>query len=243
MLRLRTLILAAALAAPPALYIRSKLLSLIEAYPPLPVEQASTPGLRSPRAPGARRADTDVFSARVPVNALRHTADGPSQLSLEELWAKAFLQCKIFKFEATLVGFGSPGDMGEQGFGPGHDVLGAGLMHVLRPPAKGAPLLIEWSMPLRARRFFDKLAAWGSPWKLMEGGRQEWSIGSVSRLPGETEDMVEIRYACGQDYKIVVGENGEGKMVPDWFGRIHRVYARILLDETAREIRGRVAAR
>lgn len=244
-LRLRTLLFATALAAPPTLYVRSKLLYLEKAYPPLRPEQSSTPDLRTPRVPGIRTAYTDVYGVRVPVNALRQTdatADGPSQLPLEELWAKAFLRSKVMKLEAFVAGFGSYGDLGEQGFKPGQRVV-ANLMHVLRPPSKGTPLLIEWSVPPESTRFFEKLASWGYPWRLMEGGRHEWSVGPVSRLPGETEDMVEVRFAAAHDFKVVEGEEGEGKMLPKWVGRAHRGYARLLLDEAAKEIRDKSSAR
>lgn len=73
----------------------------------------------------------------------------------------------------------------------------------------------------------------------MEGGRHEWSVGPVSRLPEETEDMVEVRFAAAHDFKVVDGEKGEGKMLPNWVGRVHRAYARLLLDEAAKEIRDR----
>ncbi|KIP09281.1 hypothetical protein PHLGIDRAFT_48797, partial [Phlebiopsis gigantea 11061_1 CR5-6] len=216
------------------LYVRSRVLSLERAYPPLPSETTSTPELRTPTAPGTRTAYVDAYGARVPLSALRRSADRKdAQIPLEELWPKAFLRTDTMKLEAKIVGKGSQGDLGEQGFYPGQPLVG-GALQTRRPPARGSPLLVSWDNPPYVVRFFERLAAWGYPWRMMEGGRHEWSIGQVGRLPGESEDMVEVRFSAAHDYKIIEGEAGEGKIIPQWVLRGHRAYARLLLDEAVR---------
>lgn len=229
---LRTLLVGTGVIALLALYIRFRVLSLERDYPPLPPDSCTTLELRTPKAPGLQIGDVDVYAARVPVSALLRSSSvsegGPA--ALEDAWARAFFQTPTIQLEAKCAGLGVRGEMGETGFRPGQHIMG-NVMHVLRPPARGTPLLTEWNMLPSAVRFFERIAAWGYPWRLMEGGRQEWSIGPVSRLPGEAEEMVEIRYAAAQDHRIVEGEKVPGKTVPPWAARAHRAYARYLLDE------------
>lgn len=226
--RLRTLVIASGIASLPILYVRSRVLSLEQAYP------SSTSELRTPTVSGTRTAYADVYGTRVPLNYLRRSTS--LDISLEELWSKAFLRSRLMKLEAKLVGLGSPGDLGEQGFKPGQSLM-AGMMNVLRTPAKGVPLLIRWDVHPHVVSLFERLASWGYPWRLMKGGRHEWSVGQAGRLPGENEDFVEVRFAAAHDYRIVEGETWEGKIIPRWVVRAHRAYARLLLDEAAREIR------
>ena len=238
MLRLRTVVIASGIASIPILYVRSRVLSLEHAYPPLPSETTTTSELRTPTAPGTRTAYTDVYGTRVPLSALRGSSASDSkyrEAPLEEVWAKAFLQSRLMKLEASIVGYGTPGDLGEQGFKPEQKLV-AGMMNVLHVPTRGQPLLIRWDVPLHIIGFFERLAGWGYPWRMMEGGRHEWSVGQVGRLPGEKEDMVEVRFAAAHDYRIVEGETGEGKIIPAWVVRAHRAYARLLLDVAVKEI-------
>jgi len=237
--RLRTLVIGTGLAALPAIYIRSRILALERDYPPLQPESTTTPELRTPKTPDLRTPYVDVYTTRLPLGALcrsrRPNATG--RTPLEETWPRAFFQSPTVRLEAKLAGFGIEGDLGEQGFSQGQRLL-ANVMHVLRAPtAKHVPLLVEWENPPQIIRFFEKIAAWGYPWRLMEGGRHEWSIGELSQFPGEDELMVEVRLATAHDYKIVEGEKEPGKTVPQWVLRAHRAYARFLLDEAAKEIR------
>ncbi|EKM55655.1 uncharacterized protein PHACADRAFT_256436, partial [Phanerochaete carnosa HHB-10118-sp] len=223
----------------PALYIRSRILALERDYPLLPPEDTSTPELRTPKTPDLRTAYVDVYATRVPLGAMcrLRRPDAIGRTPLEEMWPRAFFLSPTMKLEAKLIGFGDEGDLGEQGFNQGQRLL-ANVMHVVRAPtAKYVPLLVEWENPPHVVRFFEKLAAWGYPWRLMEGGRHEWSIGPLSQYPGEDETMVEVRFAVAHDYKIIKGEKEPGKVVPQWVLRAHRAYARYLLDEAAREIR------
>ena len=237
MAKFRSLVVASGVIALPALYIRSRVLSLERAYPPLPSETTSTSELRTPTAPGTRTAYVDAYGARVPLSTLRRSADRKdAQIPLEELWPKAFLRSETMKLESKIVGKGKRGDLGEQGFYSGQSLLN-GALQVQRTPARDTALLVSWSMPSDVVQFFERLASWGYPWRMMEGGRHEWSIGPVGRLPGESEDMVEVRFSAAHDYKIVEGEAGEGKIIPQWVLRGHRVYARLLLDEAVQGLR------
>lgn len=236
MLRLRTLAIASGAVSFPILYLRSRVLHLEQAYPPLPVETTSTPELRTSKTPGVRTAYVDVYGARVPAAALRRSCGAEEHLPLEELWPKVFLRSRLMKLEAKLAGGGSTGDLGEHGFHPRQKLL-AGIMRVVRTPAKGTPLLVDWEMPVHLARFFERLAAWGYPWRLMEGGRHEWSVGHASTLPGESEEMVEVRFSAAHDYRVVEGEKGEGKVIPQWVVRAHRAYSRALLDQAVEEVK------
>lgn len=98
------------------------------------------------------------------------------------------------RLEAKVAGFGAEGNLGEQGLTQGQRLV-ANIMHVLRTSANGTPLLVKWENPPRIVRHLRKKkenTAWGYSWRLMAGGRHEWSVGSVSRLPGGVEDMIEV---------------------------------------------------
>ncbi|GJE86985.1 hypothetical protein PsYK624_030680 [Phanerochaete sordida] len=235
--RLRTLVIGTGLAAIPALYIRSRVLSLERDYPSLSPESTSTVELRTPRAPGLRTAYTDVYATRIPLAALRRSLQvGDERAPLEELWPRAFFQTRTMRLEAKIAGLGAEGDLGAQGFTVGQRLV-AGVMRVLRAPGPGTPLIVEWEMPPHVVRFFETIAAWGYPWRMMKGGRHEWSVGPMTTLSGEGEDMVEVRFAAAHDYRVVEGEKEPGKIIPQWVMRAHRAYARYLLDEAAKEIR------
>lgn len=236
MSRLRTIAVTLGAVSLPLLYLRSRVIHLEQTYPPLPLELNSTPELNASKDPGLRTPDGDVYAARVPASALRRLCGAGPDVPLEELWPKVFFQSRFIKLEATVFGRGSRGDLGEHGFRAGQDIL-AGNMHVLRAPAKGTPMLIEWKTPAGLTRFFERLAARGNSWKIMQGGRQEWGVGPTISLPGEPEDMVELRYGTAQDFIVVEGEKGEGKVVPQWMLEAHRAYARALLDQAVENIR------
>ena len=233
------------------MYVNSQIRRLEKTYPSLSPELSSTPALRSPGIEGIRTPHVDVYSAKVPLKGLLSTVShdgapqsqsaalGDSGLSLEERWAGVFMQSRAMRLEGKMAGMGklSQGALGENGFQPGRDLL-SGIMRVLRAPGAGTPLLVEWRMPEHLPRFFEKLAAWGYPWRLMEGGRHEWTVGSGG---GEAGDEVEVRFASAHDYKVIAGEGGEGKVIPKWVQTLHRAYARFLLDEAVKEVRTRAA--
>lgn len=239
--RLRTLFAVVAVTGPLIAFAEWQIRKLEIAYPPLPLETNSTAALRNPTSPGTHTRQIDIYGARVPVSSLLAKAKSNRQLagaSPEELWARAFFNSKTLELEARLFGRGTvaAGQLGEEGFEPGASLL-SGAMRVIRAPVVGSPLLIEWHMPDFAIRFFEYTARWGSPWRLMEGGRQEWSVGSDLNVDGE----VEIRYGSAQDWKVVDGEGGGGKVVPKLFWRLHCAYARYLLDQAVHRVQSQEA--
>ncbi|KAH9939748.1 uncharacterized protein BXZ73DRAFT_43377 [Epithele typhae] len=249
----RTVLGGTALTLAPALYLYHRTAADLEArYPPCPPTTAGTPALRDTSAtPSQHTPYTDIYSARVPVHGLHAlaaaaspTSDGsgpPSPRteesptpapSLEDAWARAFLQSPALHWEARLLGrTRDAGDTGAHGFARGRPLLN-GLFTVLRTPAAGAPLLVEWRMDGGATAFFARIARVGYPWRLMDGGRHEWGVGEVG-----ADGTVEVRFACAHQYEIWEGEGEGQKTVPEWVKRAHRVFAMWLLDERARAVR------
>ena len=74
----------------------------------------------------------------------------------------------------------------------------------------------------------------------MSGGRHEISI---SRLEVEDdtnqEPFVEVRFASAHDYETVSEEGGleRQKKIPGWTGRLHRGYARWVLESAVQELK------
>lgn len=257
------------LALPPVVlgYSIHRGLSTLEAqYPPLPPEARTSIALRTPQNPSTQFcAYTDVYAARVPVKALLPRAQGTNDApdkrkstncEITSAWARAFMGNKVLRAEGSLVGLltkgkFSPGNTGDTpaGFtspeasGDARSLLN-GVFVVERPPSEDDRdgLLVSWRMPDEPRRFFEKIARWGYPWRLMSGGRHELSVsepfGGVEDDQGEGP-FVEVRFACAHDYEIVPeeGDLQHQKTIPGWTGRLHRGYARLLLDCAVRELR------
>ncbi|GFN15029.1 uncharacterized protein AtWU_04829 [Aspergillus tubingensis] len=95
-------------------------------------------------------------------------------------------------------------------------------------------LLLSWNMPDEPRLFFEKIARWGYPWRLMSGGRHELNISEVYIYQGE--EVVDVRFASAHDYQIISDEEQTQKIVPAWVGRLHRGYARALVDWAVRDL-------
>lgn len=106
-------------------------------------------------------------------------------------------------------------------------------------PAEG--VLFCWHMPDEPRRFFETIARWGYPWRLMSGGRHELSV-SAPFIPDEDdrhdEPVVEVRFATAHDYEVMSEEGPpeKQKVIPAWTLRLHRAYARFLLDMAVKEM-------
>ncbi|PKX91753.1 uncharacterized protein P174DRAFT_514179 [Aspergillus novofumigatus IBT 16806] len=230
-------------------------LSALEAqYPPLPLEPTTSIALRTPRNPETQFcAYTDIYAARVPVKALLPRAqvtDGVSDqlkstnFEITSAWARAFIGNKILRTEGSLVGLlakgkFSPGDTGDTPAGfASPDASGEprsllnGVLVVERPPSEDDRdgLLVSWRMSDEPRRFFEKIARWGYPWRLLSGGRHELSV---------SEPSDGVRFASAHDYEIVPeeGDLQHQKTIPGWTGRLHRGYARLLLDCAVRELK------
>ncbi|PYH47830.1 uncharacterized protein BP01DRAFT_354369 [Aspergillus saccharolyticus JOP 1030-1] len=200
--------------------------------------------------------------------------DGPetqfdaSQPSLRKAWAVVFLTSPILTTEAKLVGLlrtgtFQPGDRGLSIEGFGHPAapdrqrkreLINGVLTVERAPDSSSSssshgLLVSWTMPDAPREFFEYLAGrWRYPYRLMSGGRHEWSVsepylvGAAAEAggdgpPGE-EWVVDVRFASAHDYEVVAAEGEDQKVIPGWTGRLHRGYARLLLLNAVHQIQG-----
>ncbi|KAJ5397034.1 hypothetical protein N7509_005147 [Penicillium cosmopolitanum] len=232
---------------------------LEDKYPPLPPAAAGSVALRTAQRPSQRCAYTDIYATRIRLEALEalipesaHATDTTQKILLEEAWARAVLSSKPLRTESSIIGLlksrtYTPGDAGESGFGADLDTgapraLLHGLFTVEREPAQrdgstSNGLLISWSMADGPRLFFEKIARWGYPWRLMSGGRHEMSVSEPFEVKGQGR-LVEVRFSAAHDYEIVP-EEGKGKrqkILPEWTNRLHRGYARVILDVAAREV-------
>ncbi|RAH84774.1 hypothetical protein BO86DRAFT_278329, partial [Aspergillus japonicus CBS 114.51] len=180
------------------------------------------------------------------------TPPNVSPATLQKAWAHLFLTSPILQTEAKLIGLCTqgtfhPGDVGLSagGFGPvaadgdnqnntGHkrQLINGGFT-VERTPEHPGGLLASWQVPDGARRFFESLAHWGYPCRLMSGGRHEWGVSEVYFVnskgngegQGQGEWVVDVRFGSAHDYEIVAAEGERQKVVPRWVGRLHRGYA------------------
>ena len=245
----RSLLIGATLLVPPTAWTYRKVKQLEAKYPPCNPETTITTASLSPAAARSSAGyrlhspEADVYSARVPARGLQTTtpdalkSSSPAPGSLEEAWARIFLESTLLRAEAQIVARSrAPGDCGEHGFHKGQKLLNA-LFEVQRPPAQGEPLLLSWTMAEDAVGFFRRVARWGYPWRLMSGGRHELGVGAV-----DEEGMVDVRFSAVHDYEVVEEEGARQKTIPEWVKRCHRLYAMWLLDERAEEVRKRAKA-
>ncbi|KII87911.1 hypothetical protein PLICRDRAFT_162811 [Plicaturopsis crispa FD-325 SS-3] len=229
-----TFALAAAL--PPSIYVYCETQRLSRAYPlrTSPVE----PLLSVPQDPSRQRVSrkgAEVISARVPRTALAALAD-KSDSSPNETWARVFLRRRTIQLESRLVAIlqGRENNT-ELAFVPGGILLN-GLFTVVEPPSPTRPLVTSWSMPPRAVHFFERLASWGSPWRIMSGGRHSWEV-----VDDSDGDYVRLEFGCSADFAIansLTGQEDEKEM-PRWCLWAHRMYAKWLLDEAVGRVQGR----
>ncbi|KAL4941660.1 hypothetical protein BDV06DRAFT_178077 [Aspergillus oleicola] len=182
-------------------------------------------------------------------------------------WPTVFFSSRLMRLEGSIIGYFSgcgfqPGDRGDskQGFNPIFDParmlsgqnnrrLLNGALTVERPPTDFDPyqpydwnpygLLVSWKMPNGPRLFFEKIARWGYPWRLMSGGRHEFTVEGPYYIPGRDDEglFFEFRFASAHDYQIVPeeGDLSRQKTIPKWTARLHRGYARLLLDRAVKE--------
>lgn len=221
-------------------------------YPNRPLTTGSIL-LQTPNNPQTQHCPyTDIYSARIPLQALVAQCESNSNASdknaLEDAWARSLLGSPILRTEASIFGFLSrgtyePGDLGntEDGFRP--DATGKprklmnGIMEVQRQIGADVDsngLLISWKMADEPRLFFERIARWGYPWRLMSGGRHEMSISEPFEVEGRK--FVEVGFASAHDYEVVGAEGLEQKILPEWTNRLHRGFARLVLDFAVREL-------
>ncbi|KAI9035544.1 uncharacterized protein KD926_003284 [Aspergillus affinis] len=255
-----------ALALPPIVvaYGTHRYLTVLETkYPARPPTSSGSAALGIPANPSTQHcAYVDIYSARVPLRSLQaHSKrlglnENPkTNVELSTAWAQSLLGTRVFHAESAIIGLFTkrrfdPGDMGDtpgefspdpQTGAPREIVNGA--LVVERPPSNREPygLLVSWKIPDEARKFFEKISLWGYPWRLMSGGRHEMSVSEPFEGEGEEKALgpfVEVRFASAHDYETFPSEGGfeNQKELPKWSGRLHRGYARFLLDVAVREL-------
>jgi hypothetical protein len=231
--------------------IHRGLAHLEDKYPNLPASSNASKALLQPSNPQNQRcAYSDIFVARMPLSALEARVQSPGKrdhIALEEAWARAVLGSRILRAEGSLIGLltkrkFSPGDIGEHGFGPRENgetqKLLNGVLYTQRTPGADADsqgLLIAWYMADEPRVFFEKIARWGYPWRLMSGGRHEMGVSEPYDVPGQGW-VVDVRFSAAHDYEIVEEEGVKQKIIPRWVMRLHAGYARLILDLAVREV-------
>lgn len=223
-------------------------------YPALPAGTGST-ALRTPSNPSTQRcAYTDIYAGRVRVKALEARATRSThhdtKCTLQETWARALLNSWILRTEGSIIGLlttrrYTPGDTGLSPAGFSGDTttnsprqLLNGVFVVQRGIAEDAGnsgLLVKWAMPDGPREFFERIAQWGYPWRLMSGGRHELSVSEPFDVEGDGR-MVEVRFSSAHDYEVVEDEGEAQKILPAWTMRLHRGYARLILDRAVKEM-------
>ncbi|KAJ6031384.1 hypothetical protein N7540_002116 [Penicillium herquei] len=201
---------------------------------------------------------TDIYAARVSLQSLvercRNQNDKTSsKTDLEDAWARTVFGSRIMKTESSIIGLFTngkydPGDTGDtcDGFAANKSTgqpreLVNGLMSVQREIGVSDDsngLLLSWKMADDPRVFFERIARWGYPWRLMSGGRHELSVSEPYRVGSESELFLDVRFSAAHDYEIVAGEGdlGNQKILPEWTNRLHRGYARLILDLAVREL-------
>ncbi|KGO77383.1 hypothetical protein PITC_040370 [Penicillium italicum] len=228
---------------------------LEERYPAQP-PAAGSRALSKPQSPNTQRcAYTDIYAAQIPLEALEARVPNtktPTKTELEHAWARSVLGSIVLRTEGSILGLltsfrFTPSDTGNSpdGFLPDKStgaprVLLNGLFQVQRVPAADADsngLLVSMKLPDEPREFFEKIARWGYPWRLMSCVRHEMSVSEPFRVNGQGM-FVEVRFSTAHDYEVVdaEGELEKQKIIPDWTLRLHRGYARLILDSAVREL-------
>ncbi|KAL5361269.1 hypothetical protein BJX96DRAFT_151653 [Aspergillus floccosus] len=234
--------------------------SLEHQYPNVSIDNSTSIALRTPSHPSSQHCPRiDLFTARIPLTALQarlpptkqtNEEITPSTQDLTTAWAQTLFNTKPLRAEAKacglLTGAGfNTGDLGNtpEAFAPDPvtktpRVLAHGVFVVERPPAEDDHygLLVRWDMADGVRRFFERIALWGYPWRMMSGGRHELMVSAPFEVEGEGP-FVEVGFACAHDYEVVASEGENQKMIPEWTQRLHCGYARLLLHAAVRELK------
>ncbi|KAJ5335105.1 hypothetical protein N7452_007508 [Penicillium brevicompactum] len=233
--------------------IHRKLTELEEKYPELPPSTGSQ-ALQTPQDPITQHCSyTNIYAATIPLAALQARIPSPkppTTIELENAWARSVFGSRVLRAEGLLIGLFtnlslSPCDTGasEAGFSPYENgaprlLLNGGLQVQRLPCADGDSngLLVSMRLPDGPRVFFETIAAWGYPWRLMTCVRHEMSVSRVFEVEGEK--FVQVRFASAHDYEVfdVEGGLGQQKVLPGWSMRLHRGFARYVLDSTVEEV-------
>ncbi|KAL4758030.1 uncharacterized protein BDW70DRAFT_142495 [Aspergillus foveolatus] len=94
-----------------------------------------------------------------------------------------------------------------------------------------AGTVLYWKFPRRLVGQIDKAASYGIPWRLMDGGFQEFV---VEKILDETAKVTYVTVECGNMYPGGKREMDFKKM-PWWLYELHVVYAQILLWKTMKQ--------
>jgi len=94
-----------------------------------------------------------------------------------------------------------------------------------------------WSVPFEAIELFEKISRWGYPFRLMLGGRHEFTATLLSPTRAGSEQEVLVRFSAAHDYLICDEEGSleKQKRSPNWVQWSHRVFAMWVLDEAVKE--------
>ncbi|CAG8133845.1 unnamed protein product [Penicillium olsonii] len=230
--------------------IHRQLIHLEEKYPAFP-PSAGSKALRTP-SPTTHCPYVDIYAAQIPLSALHARVPSnkqPTKTELENAWARSVFGSRILRAEGLLIGLCtklslSPSYTGDaDGFSPDESgkprVLLNGGLRVQRVPGADEDsngLLVSMRLPDGPRLFFEAIARWGYPWRLMTCVRHEMSVSEPYEMKGEK--FVQVGFASAHDYEVVETEGAldQQKLLPAWVSRLHRGYARYVLDSTVEEV-------
>ncbi|ODV62689.1 uncharacterized protein ASCRUDRAFT_137327 [Ascoidea rubescens DSM 1968] len=96
--------------------------------------------------------------------------------------------------------------------------------------------LLQWEIyPPSLVSFFEKIAKYGYPWRLMNGGYHEVYIHFIPNKNTNNENgKFKIYFTCAHEYNKF---NHDGKILPKFTMWLHRFYAKLLLDQAVRDIK------
>lgn len=78
----------------------------------------------------------------------------------------------------------------------------------------------QWNNKKNVVSNFEKLASWGYPWRMMNGGYHELYI-----EPTDKDKTFDVYFTCAHEYNDLK----DGKVIPEWVQNLHRFYGRIIL--------------
>ncbi|KAH6638530.1 hypothetical protein BKA67DRAFT_489988, partial [Truncatella angustata] len=104
---------------------------------------------------------------------------------------------------------------------------------IIEESLDAAGAIFYWKCPTAITRAIDKVASYGCPWRLMEGGYQEFI---VERLSGDTARVTYVTVECSSLHpRNQVNESY--KIMPRLFYEAHVLYAQTLINRTVRQLR------
>ena len=140
-----------------------------------------------------------VFYARIPRSSFGE------RFELEDArkkWATAFFNGTLIKTEGKIIAWLSGGAPARNAFAVGDQLVGGALV-VVEPPSRTGPLLTRWELPPAPVRFFESLARYGYPWRLMEGGRHDFPV-----VLADNGDVL-VGFSAAHDYAVL---DNDGKV-------------------------------